>query len=911
MKSIVSILIAAILYFLFAKLGLIFAIPPGFASAIWPAAGVGLAVYLLRGKVSLIGIFLGSFFANLNVASTAFSDITLGQTMVPLCLALGTCLQLFAAKHIVLKVCALPIQLDSGRPLVNFLLIIGPLSCCIASTIGALTLSAFNDLTLLDALFIWFTWWVGDTLGTMFFAPLILLMLKNDYFEAIHQRSKVILPSLILFTLVSAAFIYSRTIYVNERQHVFEQDTKSMTEQLNIFIDNIEHQLFALAGFFYSSESVTKNEFSTFVENIRFENSPVRAIAWIPKINDEQREAFEQQLASDQLSNLGIKHLDRENKVSKSAKSDFYLPIQYISPLVTNQKAVGLNLKERYNVKHTLKKAIETGSFTLSDRIRLAQQRDKRSGLIVYYPLFQGGTIPERQEQRSKKLLGLVSVVFEVDTLFSTLDKNVATDSFGLQARLNDGESTDLIFSKNERENADFTVSTKLKVFNKELIVDFNSSKQFDQKSTDWNSWTTLVFGSLISIFSLLFIMSMMGFSSRLERIVSEKTKELQKKNKELLVNSHAKSRFLANMSHEYRTPLNAIIGFAQIATMEVKDKLALSYFEKIMLSSSLLLNIINNVLDLSKLREGKFKLESIDFRINETIKKITTLFTERANTKGLRFTVESSIENNLILRGDQIRLEQILVNLCDNAIKFTEKGEVKVVIHSRPLEDNRIELGIDVIDQGIGIAGDKLESLFSSFTQEDLSTTRQFGGTGLGLSISKDFVELMGGSITIDSEKGVGSTFKVRAPFILSNEDHLRSSAPKDKSKPVTHKQKIKALVVEDNQVNQLIAEKLLASLNVDVSVVDDGQQSLDFLQKNDIDIIFMDLHMPVMDGFSAIRKIKSNSSTSDIPIAILSASVTEEEKLKAKALGIEHYVTKPFHLSDLESVLSHYFNV
>lgn len=366
---------------------------------------------------------------------------------------------------------------------------------------------------------------------------------------------------------------------------------------------------------------------------------------------------------------------------------------------------------------------------------------------------------------------------------------------------------------------------------------------------------------------------------------------------------NRSKSEFLANMSHEIRTPLNAIMGMANlIKGTELSDKQN-DYLETIDSSAKSLLNILNDVLDFSKIEAGKLDMEQIDFCLTSLVKNLTNMFQHVAEEKNISFNVKVTEGVPTALVGDPLRLKQVLINLVNNAMKFTDEGRVDVVISLIKAEKSKVDLLFEVSDSGIGIEKGICETLFESFSQADSSTTRKYGGTGLGLSICKRLVEMMNGSIYVESSLGEGSTFTFNSEFLLEGAVDMQTSDKNNiHSFDLTSS---KILLVEDSEINQLIMKELLEAKGVCVSCAVNGQEAVDMAVAEDYDLILMDIHMPVLDGYEAtreIRKLRGNK----IPIVALTANAMVDDIQKCKAAGMNDHISKPVDNKLLLTTLS-----
>ena len=421
-----------------------------------------------------------------------------------------------------------------------------------------------------------------------------------------------------------------------------------------------------------------------------------------------------------------------------------------------------------------------------------------------------------------------------------------------------------------------------------------------------------------ISFFGVIAFLISIVISRYVGRAVADKNEQLLETGKEMAKAykkaeeaTLLKSNFLATMSHEMRTPLTAIIGFAETTlfseqTIEQRQ----NAIQTIIRSGKHLLQIINNILDLSKVEANKLDIEDVELRIFELLDYVEKLVHSAAEEKGLGFSINYVFPLPGIITNDPLRIKQILINLCNNAIKFTEKGHVLINVSSNNDDGTLL---FEVVDTGVGITQAQQKFIFEAYRQADSSTTRKFGGTGLGLSLSKELAEHLGGTLTVESELGKGSKFKLLLNFDTSDDMEVifaREHTPevidaKVKIKPTVHLSG-KVLLAEDNKDNQELFSIYLSRMSLDVTIVENGQEAVDAVKEGDFDLVLMDIRMPVMNGLDAMKILRNNGF--EKPIIALTANAMREDQEACYECGADGFLTKPVNVNKFTQTLQHH---
>ncbi|WP_419173436.1 ATP-binding protein [Halobacteriovorax sp.] len=600
------------------------------------------------------------------------------------------------------------------------------------------------------------------------------------------------------------------------------------------------------------------------------------------KVNDLKRLAKRSDIYKQQDENAW-----KKDAFSYLEANEQYIQLQRITEnakwtVTAHNKEVYFENKAK---KEEILKQVKKLEKTLFSRIFSIRDIDEKKNRNVFYI-----AIPRFD---FNKYVETTLVLVDVEKLFKSMLLNIDSQSFHIRFKENDK----IIYTNTHSDISSITpVNFDLNSYNdNNWIIQINVTEQYVDSFRSSIGEVILIFGAFSSLLAGLLI-----YIYQDARTLKVKAQETEK----------IKSAILANMSHEIRTPMNGIIGMADLLSDNLSNKEDINKLNIIKESGSALLKIINDILDFSKLEAGKIHLDEQNFNIRELITKITQLFEIEAHAKGIYLKVEYEKDFPEYICSDEYRIRQIINNLLNNAIKFTSKGGVLIKASAKKTLTQGHDISISIIDTGIGISKQNQDLLFRDFSQVDLSTTRRFGGTGLGLSICKKLATYFNGSITVESEleKGATFTFNFKANTLCEG---LTTTTKTNNIKLDKQSLKLDILVVDDNVINRKIAQEILKKFNCNTYSASNGNEALLIIEKNKIDIILMDCHMPILDGYKTTQKIIETYGENRPLIIALTASTMKEDILKCEEYGMDDFLAKPITSKAVYKVLSKYKEV
>lgn len=874
--------------FLLGLFGTLFNIEPGFASAIWPAAGWSVACLLAFGRFSLLPLFFGTLLVNTYNSGFFSSPFELSNLLWNALRSAGAVLQCIFAYSMLKRFCRFPLNFQHAETLIKVLILAGPVACIVSSSLGAWSLLQQGFIHSGSLLFVWFTWWVGDTVGVLFFLPLCVFLFKSHrYIEVSHKRW-IFASACLLFITVCWTFNYSRSVYYDNLYGKFSNITEQKLVSMQLLKNSVENDLKALGVLMQTGHAITIDEFEHYSDFLSDNFELYRALGWVDYVRAGEVAAWQKKLEQAGISDAKIKQAPGSKDIE-----EILLPISLIAPYNVNALAIGLDVYSHPIAASAAEKAIKQQVPIATAPLVLAQQINKATGNVVYFPVFD--------KHNPNNLLGLSEVVLEIDVIVERiLSTSRYKNSFSYTLR--DMSKQDAWYSytpetSHKTHDLHFQTEYQIDWFGRSWKLSFESTEAFENNNKDWLSWLTLTIGLIVAALGMSFTMILAGFNEQLRVRVDKQTAQLEELVVELKRADKVKSEFLANMSHEIRTPMNGILG-----TLQLLLKSALSEKHNELVSSALsssrsLLAILNDILDFSKLEAGKVAIEKAPFSVKLVIEQVLKNQSRAANAKGLELACEFAPDFWQYREGDSTRIKQVLENIISNAIKFTSEGRVKL----RVLDLGNDTVCIEVSDTGIGLSQEQIGRLFNRFEQADSSTTRKYGGTGLGLSISKQLVDLMQGNISVQSELQQGSTFKVTLP--LDKVSAEKVSENEEAYTDLPELQEFKILVAEDNQVNRMVISAMLAPTQAGVDFAENGLEATRMATSQHYDLVLMDIQMPEMDGVQACQIIKQQLPK--LPIVALTANVMEQDVKMYLSSGFTAHLGKPIEIDALMTLL------
>jgi signal transduction histidine kinase/CheY-like chemotaxis protein/integral membrane sensor domain MASE1 len=858
-------LAAAAAYMATAVPAFYFADPVVPATSVFPPAGIALAVLLVWGWRIVGGVLLGCLLVNLAVLEAV--DGPWWQLLpAALVISMASTLQAVIGSQLAHRYAREGAGSAMHWNKLRLILIGGPLVCGIAAAVGSVVHMVLGRIAVDHVPFNFLTWWVGDSLGVMLFAPLVLIPLRQlDEGVARWWR-------LLIVPVVALGFVLLLFFLVNLREQlrveaIFREQAREVTEHINLRLNGHAETLHSLRRFWRSSRNVDAQEFHEFIGDALKNQPDIRLLAWAPASGNQIRLGF--------VEPTGL------------------------------QTLAGYDLMSNPVLREPLRQARDSGSLIVVPGPARLPDRRLRKGVLMVEPIYAAGLPQGSVAARRAAFLGVAVGAFELLPAAQAAATPVDQRLLLTVADVTDPEPLLLHEDAGAPDRKPLELQTKLDAGQRQWLVTVTAPQGYRAAHRTHDGILVLTGGLMLAAFLQALVLALRRSRDwELQSLRAERARDQAEQE------ARVKGAFLATMSHEIRTPMNGVIGMTQLLADTRLDNEQQHYVSTIRQSCEALLRILNDILDFSKIEAGRMQIENVVFPLRTLLEECCELFSPHSRQSGIPLKLEIGEGVPAEIVGDPVRIRQVLINLLGNAFKFTREGSITVRVGRRDT-DGLAVLRFEVQDTGIGIADVQRARLFESFAQGDSTITRKYGGTGLGLSICRLLVDLMGGKIGVHTAHGKGSMFWFSVPLQAVTGGSLQepvAPGPEQPAAPLMNG--LRALVVEDNLVNQQVISGFLRKQGVTPRVVVDGVEALHVLttERQVFDAIFMDCEMPNMDGYTATERIRQWERAERLPpvfICGVSAHVIKEYRERALTVGMDDFIAKPLQREELMRVL------